>query len=227
MLLVILAALAASPTSVELFTDKGEMFIRAGTQAGLRVGQEVRVLGERIADTQERRTAGHLTVLEVWDSLARVSLDAAAQAVTAPGSIELEIVRRVQQSDDAFAAPVYSRPRPRPQHNPFIPHEYVAGFTWLGVWAVTLLVDLTLGDSLAGTSIIPIFGPFITEVIVHSAGYRYAVPAYEVLLVLSGVVQTGLFTYFIVSLVKAATWVPTVAFLPVPGGAAASVRFSW
>jgi hypothetical protein len=68
---------------VEVFTDRGDVFIRAGSAQGLTVGSEVDVLGEPIADTGEYRTAGAATVLEVWPKLARVSLDENAKSLQA------------------------------------------------------------------------------------------------------------------------------------------------
>ncbi len=65
----------AADKAVEVFVDRGDYFLRAGSRAGLQVGSEVTFLGEKIADTEERRTAGQGTVMEVWDSLARVRPD--------------------------------------------------------------------------------------------------------------------------------------------------------
>ncbi|MCI0569293.1 MAG: hypothetical protein L0Y66_00935 [Myxococcaceae bacterium] len=64
---------------VELFVDRAETYIRAGTEQGLEVGDTVAIVGDRIGDTDERRTIGSASVLEVWKRLARVSLDAAAR----------------------------------------------------------------------------------------------------------------------------------------------------
>src|SRR4051812_4307355 len=81
LLLLALAPVAlAQPkaNAVELFVDKGDTFARAGSEQGLKVGSALIVLGPTIGDTQERRRVGTATVLEVWGSLARVSLDADA-----------------------------------------------------------------------------------------------------------------------------------------------------
>src|SRR3954469_23934771 len=75
MKLLLLALLAADPRTVAAFQDKGDYFIRAGTNAGLKVGSEVLVLGDQIGDTGEYRTAGKAHVLEVWETLARISPD--------------------------------------------------------------------------------------------------------------------------------------------------------
>ncbi len=45
---LLLALLAADPRVVEVFKDKGDTFIRAGTNAGLKVGAEVTILGDKI-----------------------------------------------------------------------------------------------------------------------------------------------------------------------------------
>ncbi len=65
----------AEGSVVEAFKDKNEFFVKAGTKAGLKVGSEVTILGDQIGDTGEYRNGGKATVLEVWENLARVSLD--------------------------------------------------------------------------------------------------------------------------------------------------------
>ena len=67
--------------AVELFVDTGDVFVRAGTAQGLRVGMVLPVLGATIGNTTERRTVGSAAVLEVWETLARVSLDKTAAAL--------------------------------------------------------------------------------------------------------------------------------------------------
>jgi hypothetical protein len=74
--LLLLPALGfAEGTVVDAFKDKTEYFVKAGTKNGLKVGSEVVILGDQIGDSGEYRTAGKATVLEVWESLSRVSLD--------------------------------------------------------------------------------------------------------------------------------------------------------
>jgi len=74
--LLLLPALGfAEGTVVDAFKDKSEYFVKAGTKQGLKVGSEVVILGDQIGDSGEYRTAGKATVLEVWESLSRVSLD--------------------------------------------------------------------------------------------------------------------------------------------------------
>ena len=70
----------AQATETELFTDRGDVFVRAGTTAGAQVGAEVTILGDKIANTEERRRVGTGTVMEVWPSLARLALDDSAKA---------------------------------------------------------------------------------------------------------------------------------------------------
>lgn len=71
-LLVSLAS-GAAPETFPTFEDKGELFVKAGKKQGLQVGSEVELLGARIGDTEERRSLGRRTVMEVWDALARLS----------------------------------------------------------------------------------------------------------------------------------------------------------
>lgn len=77
MTLALMTALAlhANPNVVDMFVDKGDTFIKAGKKQGLKVGSDVTVLGDRIGDTDEYRSAGTATVMEVFDSISRVALD--------------------------------------------------------------------------------------------------------------------------------------------------------
>src|SRR5688572_24767080 len=74
MLPVLLATLlsVASPNEAAVFVDKGDLFARAGTKQGIRVGMKLTLLGDKIGDTPERRTVGSAVVMEVWESLARL-----------------------------------------------------------------------------------------------------------------------------------------------------------
>ncbi len=86
-LLLCLAARAQSATA-ELFEDRGGTFVRAGTKQGLAVGTQVALA----ADAQGAKPAGSGTVMELWESMARLSLDEAARkakpryAVLAPAA---------------------------------------------------------------------------------------------------------------------------------------------
>lgn len=80
MLLSLVLVVVSAQPSVELFQDKGEFFARAGSSNHLQVGLQLKVLGAPIGGTSERRSAGRATVLEVWPTLARVSLDSGARS---------------------------------------------------------------------------------------------------------------------------------------------------
>lgn len=69
-----------APATYEIFVDRNETYVRAGTAQGLEQGSSVTVWGDLIATTKERRRAGTATVMEIWPSLARVNLDEAARA---------------------------------------------------------------------------------------------------------------------------------------------------
>jgi hypothetical protein len=81
-LVVMLAAASsfADEGVAEIFVDRGETYVRAGTAQGLKVGSEIAIVGPTIGGGTERRAFGSATVLEVWEKLARVSLNAAAKA---------------------------------------------------------------------------------------------------------------------------------------------------
>ncbi len=69
------ASAVAQPLYVEVFAHHGDMMVRAGRSEGLRVGASVEIVGGTIAGTSERRNLGGGVVVEVWDHLAKISLD--------------------------------------------------------------------------------------------------------------------------------------------------------
>jgi hypothetical protein len=107
--LLLLLLLTSDPRTVEVFKDRGDFFIRAGTSRGLRVGVEVTILGDRIGDTDERRSAGKATVLEVWESLARISPDQESLKLK-----EVKLARLGGPAPVEAAAPSLPRPPPTP-----------------------------------------------------------------------------------------------------------------
>src|SRR5262245_21403435 len=68
------ARLASAQEAWELFVDKGDTFIRAGEKQGLKVGDELWMYG----DARGGEVHGKATVMQVWEALARVSVDPAA-----------------------------------------------------------------------------------------------------------------------------------------------------
>lgn len=85
LLLLVLGAAKSfgGETAVEIFTDKGDTFVRAGSEAGLQKGTVITVLGDLIATTTERRRIGTAVVMETWPTLSRISLDDTAKAASA------------------------------------------------------------------------------------------------------------------------------------------------
>ena len=59
----------------EVFIDRGESFVRMGTAHGLQKGTTL-----DISSAQDGKSVGTAVVMEVWDGLARVSLDTQATA---------------------------------------------------------------------------------------------------------------------------------------------------
>lgn len=112
---LLLALLAADPSTVEVFKDKGDLFVRAGTNRGLKVGTQLVILGEKIGDTEEYRTGGKAIILEVWETVARISPDEEARKlkeiklaripVAAPAPAAAESVAKGEPAPKADAAP--------------------------------------------------------------------------------------------------------------------------
>jgi hypothetical protein len=63
----------------DVFQDKGDWFVKAGKNKGLKMGDEVKLLGDKIGDTTERRVVGKGNVIELFDTIARVVPDADAK----------------------------------------------------------------------------------------------------------------------------------------------------
>jgi hypothetical protein len=115
--LLALLVLTQSPnTDAEIFVDRGETYIRAGQINGLEVGSALDVL-----DAKTRQPVGAALVMEIWESLSRVSLDSKAAAY---GPLKVARVQRrpepiAQQQmpaplppDDIAPAPLPSGPMP-------------------------------------------------------------------------------------------------------------------
>lgn len=92
--LLALLVLSQSPnTDAEIFIDRGETYLRAGRDNGLAVGTSLEVV-----DAKSRQPVGTAVVMEVWEAMARVSLDHKA-AAHAPLK-----VARVTRSQEPVAA---------------------------------------------------------------------------------------------------------------------------
>jgi hypothetical protein len=77
----------------------------------------------------------------------------------------------------------------------------ISGLGLAASWVGTVVGDLLYEDGYRSTTLIPVVGPWITLVRMasnHDPGWRGA----KALLVISGIAQTGLATYFIVSLTR-------------------------
>ena len=69
----------AEEPSFEVISERDEIFIRAGTDAGLTVGATLRIVGDQIGNTAERRRIGTATVVAVAAGRSQVRLDEAAR----------------------------------------------------------------------------------------------------------------------------------------------------
>ncbi len=102
----LLATDAVADEPSEIFVDRGETYVRAGSQQGLELGAAMTVWGDLIPTTTERRRLGTAVVMEIWPSLARINLDDAARNdKTAKKFASFEPRKRV-------AVPLPSQPPP-------------------------------------------------------------------------------------------------------------------
>ncbi len=87
--------LAASPRALagsdvaEVFADKGETYIRAGSSQGVGLGTSLSVVGP-----DDRKVLGTATVLEVFPGMARVSLDDAATKASGKKYVRLTAAKQ-------------------------------------------------------------------------------------------------------------------------------------
>ncbi len=129
----------ALASEVEVFVDRGELFVRAGAQAGLRVGDEVAILGARIGETKERRRVGSAMVMEVWPSLARIAPDRAAASDKTPRKYAALSTPEPVRSD-AAASGLTPPPPPPPAEEPtgMVGHAWFKG---AGPWKLLMLYN--------------------------------------------------------------------------------------
>ncbi len=121
--LLALWVLSQSPnTDAEIFVDRGETYIRAGQANGMEVGTGLEVL-----DAKSRQPIGSALVMEVWESLSRVSLDSKAAAY-AP----LKVARVGRRSEPIVEAPPAQAPAPAATPAP--PRTATSPHTGPGPW---------------------------------------------------------------------------------------------
>ncbi len=88
-----------------------------------------------------------------------------------------------------------------PERNRIRKQRLLSGLGLAASWVGTVVVDLLAEDGYRSTTMIPVVGPWITLARMASnndPGW----PGAKALLILSGVAQTGLATYFIISLTR-------------------------
>lgn len=86
--------------SAAVFADGEKMLVRAGTEDGVKVGVELKIVGPAGADGK-RPLLGTATVLEVFPKMARVSLDPAAASASGERSAALGAVAEPPKPVDA------------------------------------------------------------------------------------------------------------------------------
>src|SRR4051812_19562061 len=78
-LLALCIALPCLADEVEVFTDRGETYVRAGTDLGLQRGVALDIVAGKGG-----KKIGTAMIMEVWPALARVNLDDPARGDKAP-----------------------------------------------------------------------------------------------------------------------------------------------
>jgi hypothetical protein len=108
--------------------------------------------------------------------------------------------------------------------NPYLVHRHTAMWSLLGAWTSTVLGSLAYRDSFFLTTALPVAGPFISYVRISSGGGRF-LPAGDVLLLLSGIVQSGLLAYLVGAVVGELSFEPEVLLAPGPTTLGGTLRF--
>jgi hypothetical protein len=80
-------------------------------------------------------------------------------------------------------------------------HRLISGLGLAGSWVATVIVDFLYEDGYRGYTLIPVIGPFITIATIEHRHEGYW-PGAQGLLILSGIAQSALAAYFVISLVR-------------------------
>jgi hypothetical protein len=116
--LALALTLSKGPATIDLFKDKGGVFIKAGSKQGLKVGDEVVVL-------DGKTEVGSATVMEVFAAKSRVSLDEGAKAHPAAKKVRLG-APTAAKGEVAVAAP--AAPAPADASGSLKGHATIFGF---------------------------------------------------------------------------------------------------
>jgi hypothetical protein len=71
--LLVVSLVLAQAGNVEVFSDRDQTYVRAGTAQGVEVGQSINIT------SKDGKAIGSAVTLEVWEALARVKLDEPAE----------------------------------------------------------------------------------------------------------------------------------------------------
>jgi hypothetical protein len=97
--------------------------------------------------------------------------------------------------------------------NPYKTHMLISGIGFGLSWVTTAVVSLAVGDDFIETTLIPVAGPFITVARIES-GRGYYKEGGKGMLIVSGIIQTGFLTYFIISAVKKHSYNKKLVIMP-------------
>ncbi len=99
MTLLVVSLVLAQASNVEIFSDRDETYVRAGTAQGLQVGQALNVT------SKDGKPVGSAVTLEVWEALARVKLDEPAEKFHGPKRVQLGPAPQAEPEEQAGAQP--------------------------------------------------------------------------------------------------------------------------
>jgi hypothetical protein len=97
--------------------------------------------------------------------------------------------------------------------NPYKTHMLISGIGLGLTWVATAAVSLSYRGGFSNTTLFPVAGPFITMARIES-GHGHYDPFDKAMLIVSGIMQTGFLTYFIISAVKKHSYNKKLVIMP-------------
>ena len=106
-------------------------------------------------------------------------------------------------------------------------HRQIAKWGLVSMMSATLVGSLVMDDEFAGTTLIPVVGPFVTLLRIEKDPNAFYRPGGKELLIASGVAQTGFLIYFIASWATEKSNNAKFTVSPSPRLVGATMRYSF
>lgn len=109
-------------------------------------------------------------------------------------------VKKIERADDSTestrpASEQVAERKPPARENPYTVHRNASLGLLGGFWGATVIGAAAMGDDYIGTTIIPVFGPFVTVARINNDPFGGFLPGGRPLLIASGALQTASAVY--------------------------------